>query len=397
MHVHSSFSEGAGSISASLESQVAEALRNGFDVLWATDHDWRMSAYQAPDAFHFSGLSETARSKTYTWRPVASGAVASTSGGVVGTPVSPNDRAPGKGSLRVGATASRRGTGSSGYLLDGKAANQCHRTNLAGQTLAVDVYPDVVGADSWAEVVVKLSYRPAMAGRPAGRYRLVYRLGGSPARRRAQGLVGVVDVRVEAGRWNSVTLDPVADVGAIWPDLVAADNSLVDLHLGVGARSGARARVFYGNLRFTRTMAAGDRPRQAQAKLVAAYARRYPKLAVRQGVEVSGSSEHSNWFGGDQHLIDYTRRKPADLLAYGSARVHAACGLASLNHPFGSHGGHGLSGAAQDKRRRAVARGLLARDLGGVDVVEAGYRSRSGMSLESHLALFDTFSATGTG
>lgn len=38
-----------------------------------------------------------------------------------------------------------------------------------------------------------------------------------------------------------------------------------------------------------------------------------------------------------------------------------------------------------------MANKFLGRMLGGVDLVEAGYRQRSGISLESHLALLDTF------
>jgi len=54
-----------------------------------------------------------------------------------------------------------------------------------------------------------------------------------------------------------------------------------------------------------------------------------------------------------------------------------------------------LSQTSQDTKRRAVARNLLDRKLGGVDIVECGYRQRGGMSLETHLALFDTFVRNG--
>lgn len=40
MHVHMSFSEGTGSYDA----QLAEAARAEIDVLWPSEHDWRMSA-----------------------------------------------------------------------------------------------------------------------------------------------------------------------------------------------------------------------------------------------------------------------------------------------------------------------------------------------------------------
>jgi len=157
MHVHTSFSEGT----ASLHSQLEEAALNGFDVFWPTDHDWRMSNYQAPTTFHFTGLTETVTGKNYTWKPATSGSLASSAGSIVTTLVSPNDSTASKGSLKVEVTSSGSAAASRRYLMDGTASNTCHRTNLAGQTLMVDVFPDQAGQNAWAEVLVTMSYRPA--------------------------------------------------------------------------------------------------------------------------------------------------------------------------------------------------------------------------------------------
>ena len=49
MHTHSSFSEGGsyadGGGGASMLSQLEQARRTGTDVVWWTDHDWRMEAF----------------------------------------------------------------------------------------------------------------------------------------------------------------------------------------------------------------------------------------------------------------------------------------------------------------------------------------------------------------
>jgi hypothetical protein len=391
MHVHSCFSEGNGS----LQAQLSEASRNGFDVFWPTDHDWRMSGYQAPSAFHFTALTETVETKKYTWTPATTGSATAISGGLMTTPLSPNDPASSKHSLKVDMTAKGSAAASRRYLMDGSANSTCQRTNLAGQTVLVDVYPDLVGSNAWAEVLLNLSYRPATGGRAAGSYQISYRIGTAAASRTAQGLLGIVTIPLPSKAFSTVTLDPTSDAAALWPDLVATDNALVDLRLGVTARSKTRARAYFGYLRFQRSATSGDQPLQTQADMVAQYAPAFPALTIGRGVEVSGPSEHSNWFGGEQHLIDHATTKPADLVAYAADLIHQGGGLASLNHPFGTPAGTPVSQSAQDTKRRAAATKFLDRKVCGVDIVEAGYRQRGGVSLETHLALFDTFIRSG--
>ena len=386
MHVHSSYSEGP----ASLQAQLQEAYDNGFHTLWTTDHDWRMSAYRAPDTFHFPALTETVSGSPYTWRPHVVGQLGSKKG-AISSSASPLDTAAKRGSLAVTAVSAGAAAATYRYLLDGARANQRQQTNLTGVRLQLEVLPTLGQAgNAWGQVELLLSYRPATAGRAAGTYRLVYRLGTGAAARSTSGLVGTVDVPVVDGRWNSLSLDPVADIAALWPDVVAGDNHLGELWLGTTSRNKAPGTVLYSFLRTVRSSSAGDDPLATQAQLIAAYAGRFGELVVQQGVEVSGTSEHSNWFGGQQHLIDYRSPTGGDLLLWSTQRIHEYGGLASLNHPFGSGGGGEQSQQAQDDRRRRVATNLLNREVGGVDIVEAGYRRRGGMSLETHLALVDT-------
>ena len=383
MHVHTSYSEGA----ASLEAQIVEASRNGFDALWTTDHDSRMSAHQAPEQFHFTGLSETEQRGTYVWKPGTVGSLSSRSGGTSPGAASAADPAADKGGLTVSAASSGTAEATYRYVLLGKQANQRQRTNLAGTVLRLEVRPQLRGTDSWGTVEIQTSFRPATGGRPAGKYRLLYELGLAPAGRAVQGLVGRVRVPVDDGRWNSLTLDPVADLARLWPDLVAADSSLIHLSLGTTSRHRAAGTVAYSWLRFQRTATDGDSPLHTQRELIEQYASRYPSLVVRQGIEVSGTSDHSNWYGGDPHLIDYRQGTPNVTAA--TALGHGYGCLVSLNHPFGSHGS-GLSASEEAAKRRHVAADLLAVGVHGVDVVEAGYRSRGGVSLETHLDLVDT-------
>ena len=84
--------------------------------------------------------------------------------------------------------------------------------------------------------------------------------------------------------------------------------------------SKTRARAYFGYLRFQRTLTTGDQPFQTQADMVQQYAARYPALTIGHSVEVTGTPEHSNWFGGEQHLINHATAKPADFVAYATEK-----------------------------------------------------------------------------
>jgi len=65
MHVHASFSEGGSWLAcgggASMMAQLHQATRNGVDVIWWTEHDWRMQAYGYFDGIAFDGTAENGR------------------------------------------------------------------------------------------------------------------------------------------------------------------------------------------------------------------------------------------------------------------------------------------------------------------------------------------------
>jgi hypothetical protein len=54
MHLHGSFSEGT----ASMDAHLQQAQRLGVDVLWWTDHDFRVAALGYRQAVRFDGPSE---------------------------------------------------------------------------------------------------------------------------------------------------------------------------------------------------------------------------------------------------------------------------------------------------------------------------------------------------
>jgi len=397
MHIHSSFSEGKGSMHA----QLSEASANNVDVLWWTEHDWRMNAHGYRSVVHFDSLiQESEAGRPWLWQPQTMGGPAAVAGGIVPSPVSTNDPST-PGALHVMCAAAPTASPSSyRYYANASQARLNQRANITGQRVHVDVFPVAISADAWLEVLVSLSLRPGAAGRPAGQYQLSYRLGTNPAGRRRDSttsLLGIVDVPVRAGEYQTVTLDPTADVAALWPDLVApGDNVLYDLWLGATARSASTAEGFFDYLVFARSQAPGDRSLAVQAGLVTAYAPLFPHLAQIAAQEASYFDEHMNLYGGGLGLQDYSQYPNVwsntpnlPFAKYLSGLIHASGGISSLNHPFGPGASPIKPSTDQNALRRKVLTKLLAANVCDADIVELGYRQRGGASLETHLALGD--------
>lgn len=396
MHIHSSFSEGPGSMHA----QVSEASAYGITAMWFTDHDWRMSAIGYRQAVHFDALTETETDNSpWVWRPQQSGVLADHDGRIVSSPVSPLDPSTTPGALYVRA-ASVSGEAAYQFYADHTRSRENLRANLAGQQLSIEVFPMQAGPGAFLELVLSLSYRPAIGGRPAGQYQLAYRFSPADAGYATQGLVGIVSVPVVLGDWNSVVLDPVADASALWPDIDARDNSSADLWLGARSVEGAAAEGCFDYLRFTRSLTTGDAPLQLQDELVAAYQAMYPQVLVNRGVEVSKYGAHLNWYGGDQHLYQYPDRGlkgagPPNFQTVANDLAHSYGALASINHPFGTGAGKANAIDAQEGATAETASGLIASGAYHADILEVGYRRRGNATLENHLALWDVMSQNG--
>ena len=394
MHVHASFSEGR----ASMESQLAQAAANGVEVLWWTEHDWRMSAYGYRRVVHFDAMTEEEDGMAWTWVPTPSGALTGASGGIVATPASPLDPNP-PASLRVAGTGTGASFSTNLYRADDGPANANGRASLAGQRLQIEVFPQRVGPDAFCEIRIDTSNRPAREGRPGGQYVLSYRLGGpdAPGTRRASGRNGYVSLASTPGRWNSLTLTPAADLGAVWPGVDGRDASLNVLYVGVGSRNGSPAAGCFDYLRFGRSNAGVTAPLRVQEELMAAYASEFPGITQRRGLEVSRSPYHVNRFGGALTLPDYgsVPASPSvndpDFSRGMVDAIHRSGGVASYNHPFGSDTGL-VPEAQQATRLRSVAGFLLREQALGADVLEVGYPARGGVSLARHLAAWDVCS-----
>jgi len=404
MHVHSSFSEQSGS----MDSQLFQAASNSVDVLWWTDHDVRMDGIGYRRTVHFTSLTAEAggpgQRGPWIWTKTQSGPLAAGSGGgIVGTPCSPNDPVAG-GSMHLAASSAATGAAKFGYYADCHPAGWNYRDNLTGQSLAIDVLLTDGWTRGYLELLIDTSFHQAAGGRSAGDYTLSYRFvpAGIRAGRTANGIDGVITVPVPrtSGRnpWCTVTINPSADIAALWPDLDYRDFALWGLTLSA-ASDGDKVSGYFDYLRFNRRIS-GEAFLRQQADMGAAAARRYPAVVQRQGLEVSWGLPHLNWFGGNVTVPDYAGTTLGTYARYLQdtlvPQIHAAKGLVSYNHPYGYGDEARLPAARQGALLVQVARALLPTATRpaavGADLIEVGYPLRQGVDLAHHVALWDVMS-----
>ncbi len=390
MHIHSAFSEQAGS----MEGHLQQAQLNNVDVIWWTDHDHRMAGGGYRKTVHFTSLTaeQPARGEggPWHWLQQTTGPLTGASaGGIVSNPASPVDPIA-AGSLQVSAQSTGSAPASLGFSADSHPSGWNYQGSLLGQSLSIEVLPTSVSATAYLELLVTSAAHPAGNGRPAGYYSVSYRFGGPGAGRTASGLAGVVTVPVTPGSWNSVVVRPAEDIAALWPDMDARDFGLYQLQLRA-VSAGGLASGYFDYLRFARS--SGDVQLQAQKDMEVSYAGRFTGVAQRQGLEVSAQYPHINWFGGAV-AIPGSHRAPwrAWLQQTVIPQIQASGGLASYNHPYGADGGHPLTQPAQDQQLAVLGAELLGNRALGADILEVGYRGRGGCDLAHHVGLWDVMS-----
>jgi hypothetical protein len=371
MHVHGSWSEGVGS----WDAQFTQAAANGFDLLYLTDHDHRAMALNYLTSL--SGVTMVA-SSTGSFAQKASTVNA--------------------GSLRLLAESSSTTAAATVTLAVQEKPDAFNRlrTSIAGFTIKQTVATATITNGARYDVVVPLSYHPATNGRPAGQYKLVYRFGGARSRW-TSGLTGYVAAPTPAA--GSVqTLSPETDAAYLWPDLLAADNSVYGLSFV--ARSPKRTAVADVSVRsvtFGRTQSSAAAVVANQARLIDTYRPRFPGLDAHATTEISKTLPDMNPFGIPPWFPDYSTLSTDHDTRYRQlvAQVHGMGGVISWNHPFGYNTGPLLSAAERDTKRRQVFTSMQAVDAFGVDVLEVGYSLRGQVDAAAHFALWDTFSRTG--
>jgi hypothetical protein len=376
MHVHGSWDEGR----ASWESQFAQADALGIRVMYMSTHDYRAEAYNYLTSL--AGVTFDTPTKTGT---LAAFAATNTSG-----------------TVRVMAQSGNASPASYTAPLRALplAANRL-RTSIAGQVLTLTFAQVRIDGTGTYEVVVTLSNHPAFGNHPAGQYSLRYRFGGSGATRRfvdASGLVGIVS-RPTPTNGQQFTLNLASDVGLLWPDLVATDNTFFGLAWVATSPASPAVVDVSVTMAFARNSNSPSTLTSLHQQLVSTYGSRHPGLTAYPTVEVSRIDPlHMIPFGIPQMWPDQSTITKSTLhQAYTriADSVHAQNGLISMNHPLGVNSGPQLSAAAMESARAATFTSLNAVGIDHTDILEVGYTIRGGCDTATHLALFDTFIRNG--
>jgi hypothetical protein len=376
MHIHGSFSEGR----ASMAAHLSEATKNNVDVIWWTDHDFRINALGYQTAVGFDGPQENQGEIWWKWTSATAGAPIRGQGQFVSDPHSPHEA--GK-ALRLTGVNDQAQDGELWYVAS--AWNLHYRTSLAETTLSLDLLGIDVGPDARLAIQLTTSYHPA-GQLPAGMRTLRYEFGGVSARRvRTDGLAATIALPLAQGSWQTVSLRPVQDIATVFPDILPNDNSMFELRVGVLSRNGSTATGVFDRLRINRSSREAAAAMTLRDELIAAYRKRYPKVIQFSALEVS-LTRHLNWFGGDLGIPTYPSGQVIQDTSVAAAKAMATYiksrgGVASYNHP--------LPGGANPGR--ALGAELIAENALGCDIVEIGY----GADLNQMLLAFDAAARNG--
>ncbi len=395
MHLHGSMSEGSASCMAH-DHMAAET--GHADVIWWTDHDFRVANFGKLQRFAFTGLSEEIDHPNrdpeaverlsrvaISWRPVET----DTTTGALAEVSTEAPFREGSGSLRLvlpqSSLPDANGSPEQRCTYELRMGAHYETFPLATQpVLRLATRPEsTLGADAQVLVRFVLSEQPP----DLKQTRITYVLGGSP-----DGDVtlvqtehgpgeALVTIPHRAGEWNEYVFDLAAD--AMQLGLRGGlDNSLHRLQIGLTSRGPAVAASF-GHLEVS-VSHRGPRVLDLHRRLLVDLPTR---VRHHVGLEISYYGRHITGFGASVPIPDYEALLPGGLTSdQVVAHIHRHGGLACLAHP-----------PRTDPEGTATL--LAERRLFGADMMEVAHAAAG---LPERLRLWDALArrglvVTGTG
>ncbi|MDE0886799.1 MAG: CehA/McbA family metallohydrolase [Myxococcota bacterium] len=430
LHLHGSMSEGKASMRA--HTQAAEELGEAVDVLWWTDHDWRIAAHTYVDDFDFEeGLEESdlapvpyreaqwdGRAPPPDWDPPRDPTAPPPANSLevvekVWRLSGPEESLPGERVIEVTTREARNGlrslylsaegtrTGPQQIALAFEASRRRHVASLAsGVRLRLSALP--IELDPQARIIVRVGLSQASPGRGV---RLDYVLnaeglvGSAPAPSREivraansdyEVEVGTVPLAARPGLWSDWVLDLSEDAEAL--GLGGGDNALVSLNLILEVRGRGRAEAYFDAFAIERDRV--GEPLLAEARRMAGALEEGGDLVHHVGQEISYAA-HLNAYGPGVPLADASAHPHGFTPGEAVAFVHDHGGLVSLNHFFGVMFDRRIAESARAEPffKSALER-LVENRAYGVDLIEVGYRAR-GYGLAGYLELWDGLAREG--
>jgi len=409
-HIHGSFSEGPGSIS----SQTYVALDANLDVIWWSDHDWRMTYYHHVSSFSFEDWSEPLYNNE-PWTPNRP----SEATGTKSWELNCNDGFYLHEASITGARAYEglpilRIEGISGetdfqrLYYDFTSGRMRHIRSLASN-VSVDlaIFPESVGPDARAAVLINLSRHPPNEFLPLKQYILHYFLDNDISEPYREDQIYHIPVAYVENEWNVYSLPVTQDAIQGFPFIDGEDNSLHEVLLGVESRRDGHAVAYFDAFLINHDIE-GNELFAKQRSMLDAMEQLFPEVKQLQGTELS-YDRHLNEYSVGTVLYDYDELAElsgytdengwiTDVKAYRAfvaqymiAQAHARGGVVSYVHPFGTS----EAGAPPTHTKEEVRDHLLANRLYGADILEVGYRHRGGHDIKDHLWVWDELAKHG--
>jgi hypothetical protein len=390
MHLHGSMSEGAGSMRGANQ----RGLEAGVDVLWWTDHDWRMSYHTYIDGCNFEMDSLETKIDT-----VLSGDDRAV--GFYLTPVS------GNGDLtheNVAISADRAVQGTRALKMNVAAASndfeQCYyqydvdrrrakRSLASNVQLHFAVYPENDEREDVRICVrVKLSTQPPDLDIVELRYVMTSQDSATVAGWNTED-VKYVPLTYIPRQWNEFDVNLTADAEQY--GLGGIDNSLQFVLFGVELQS-ALTTVYFDDYRITHELEGPELLARAR-QMAQEYTQEFGTLNYI-GQELSYQA-HLNTWGDWVPMIDYDVNYDGLNAAETANFVHANNSICSLNHIFKTTGSMLTTDPVEIREMEdQKIQTLINNRVYGADILEVGYPVR-GLSITSFLRVWDALSAAG--
>ncbi len=399
MHVHASMSEGQGS----WRGANVQAKKIGLDVLWWSDHDWRMSYHTYNRAFGFEGPELSTPVPTYyeqgTDLKVAAGnpqmfitlAPHKLNGSVREAVARTTMERATEGTRSVELAAAPAAAGWQRFLYTIDGTRRTMKRSLASKVRLSFAAFAAAGPDVMAAVRVDLSHQPP--DMKAGTiYYVLTTATDADLKALEDGSTKFVRVPFKPGTWNRIDVDVTRDAERL--QLGGIDNAMAAVSFGVITR-GPLARVFFDDYRIHHELQ-GEKLRDEARAMAAQYQKEYGVINY-VGQELSYDA-HMNPIGERVPMIDHVKH-PAGLNARETSDfVHANGGILSLNHIFGtSRPPAGLNPQDPESVRQfedARIRELTENRVYGADILEVGYPTRV-LPMASFLRVWDALSSAG--
>lgn len=398
LHMHASMSEQSGSI----EWHTHKADSIGVDIIWWTEHDWRLTNFRHMNKYTFEEATWNSEEHRWVEPDDAFGGedrywdADSTAVSPLVTSVVDSLADEGSKSLRMEIEGEE---GSKGFTVGTLLQNTSELQNKYSLAKKVKISFAVL-AEELDPATTKFIVEAELSDHPEGMHFLRY-VAGSLEDESADAF----PLSIQPGEWTTITLDLTQDAITRFSTgpqdaIRAEDDNFNFLRIGVAAKDGARAVVFFDDYKILPDPAmVGDAMLDRARRMGEFYEASVPSVKHLFGTEISKfkAQPHLNGYAPNLHLVDYGDHVWQDSLYYAIDQIHAQNGAVSLNHVFGPKFEADIPETPQQKAGRIlwIKKNQIRSRAMGIDILEVGYRKRGGMDLADHFDLWDALSGNG--